>query len=193
MANEPGAARIRYSELRGESVESVRGLCERLMKFQADRARVRQDVLASMNFDNRFLPDFRASPRKKVVVACEGESPVGFSFVTVTRLSSASIAALPDWACDLGGNGFYPADYATPRNVGTFKLLFVDPSYRGMDIGRQLADRSMEWLRSHDDVSDLWVYVANGNESVGRFYESYGFDFSHEVFGGFVLAYVQRA
>jgi hypothetical protein len=50
----------------------------------------------------------------------------------------------------------------------------------------------MGWLKSQKDVEDLWVFVANGNESVGKLYETIGFQFSHSVFDGFILAYSQK-
>lgn len=50
----------------------------------------------------------------------------------------------------------------------------------------------MAWLNSHEDVDDLWVYVANGNEIVGKLYEKYGFRLSHSVYDGFIYAYCQK-
>lgn len=183
---------IVYRELASENIEVVRDMCERLMKFQADKAQIRTDVLASMNFENRFVPDFNAAFRKKVIVAYNGDTPAGFAFTTITDLTQSTINALPVWASDLGGIGFYPEDYEAPKRIGTFKLLFVDSAYRGLDIGKHLSDLSMDWLKSNDDVDDLWVFVANGNEQVGRFYEKYGFKFSHAVFNGFIGAYRQK-
>ncbi|WP_041865999.1 hypothetical protein [Sediminispirochaeta smaragdinae] len=34
--------------------------------------------------------------------------------------------------------------------------------------------------------------TANGNESVGTFYEKIGFTFSHSVFDGFIQAYTEK-
>jgi len=55
-----------------------------------------------------------------------------------------------------------------------------------------LSNMTMDWLNSHEDVDDLWVYVANGNEIVGKLYEKYGFSLSHSVFNGFINAYCQK-
>jgi len=32
--------------------------------------------------------------------------------------------------------GFYPEKYDVPRKIGTFKLLFVIPEYRGYTINK---------------------------------------------------------
>lgn len=184
--------KIEYRELGSADIEAVRGMCESLMKFQAEKAKVRQGVLANMNFENRFLPDYDAALRKSVIVAYDGDIPAGFSFSTITDVTELNIKVRPTWSSDLDGNGFYPEDYVVPKRIGTFKLLFVDTSYRGLDIGRHLSERSMNWLKSSDDVEELWVFVANGNEQVGSFYEKYGFKLSHSVFNGFIYAYHQK-
>lgn len=184
--------KIEYRELGSADLETVRSLCESLMKFQAEKAKFRQDVLANMNFENRFLPDYGAALRKKVIAAYDGDICAGFSFATITDVTELNIKARPTWASELGGNGFYPEDYLVPKRIGTFKLLFVNSSYRGLDIGKHLSERSMNWLKSSNDVEDLWVFVANGNEEVGKFYKKYGFTFSHSVFNGFIDAYHQK-
>lgn len=184
---------ITYKEIEANEIASVKGLCDSLMEFQAEMGEIRTDILAAMNFENRFVPDYHGALRKNVTVALDDGVPVGFSFAAINDVTDEDVHSLPVWAGEMGGNGFYPEDYAVPKRVGTFKLLFVDPAYRGLDIGKHLSDKSMHWLRSHDDVDDLWVYVANGNERVGAFYEAYGFKFSHSVFNGFIRAYSQGA
>lgn len=184
---------IVYKDFENGSIDSLEELCNSLMKFQAKHAKIRPDIMASMNFQNRLLPDYHNTKRKYIAVAYDGEKAVGFAFASVSTVSKESINAKPGWADELEGLGFYPADYDVPKNIGTYKLLFVDSDYRGLNIGGQLSDMVMEWLNSHDDVEDLWVFVANGNEKVGRFYEKYGFNFSHNVFNGFIEAYCQKA
>jgi len=102
------------------------------------------------------------------------------------------ITRKPIWAEDIDGAGFFPEDYNVPTTIGTYKLLYVDSNYRGSGIGGDLSKMIMKWLNSHDDVEDLWVFVANGNEAVGKFYEKYGFNHSHTVFNGFIEAYTQK-
>lgn len=183
---------IEYKLLENDDIYMLENMCNKLMKFQTDQASIGKDIMASMNFNNRLLADYQNASCKFVVIAHDGYDAVGFSFATVTEVTEDILQLKPAWASDLDGIGFYPSDYNVPRRIGTFKLLYVDNNYRGNDIGRGLADRTMEWLKSQPDVDDLWVFVANGNEHVGKFYEKYGFRHSHSVFNGFIHAYVNH-
>lgn len=182
---------ITYKHFEQGSIDNLKALCNGLMAFQAEHAVIRPDVMASMNFDNRLVPDYENADRKFMVVAYDGETPVGFAFATVSTISEAHISAKPPWAESIDGIGFYPTDYPVPNTIGTFKLLFVNPDYRGLSIGITLSAFIMDWLKSHEDVHALWVFVANGNEQVAKLYEKLGFVHSHSVFGGFIEAYQQ--
>lgn len=183
---------IEYREPGADNIDSVREMCNKLMQYQAQIARQRQDVLNSMSFENRFVPDYQSALRTSVIVAYEDKVPAGFSFATVTDITESNVNARPPWASKLGGLGFYPEQYAVPKRIGTFKLLYVDPNYRGLNIGFELSRLTMNWLCSNHDVEALWVFVANGNEQVGKFYEKLHFTFSHRVFDGFIYAYHQK-
>lgn len=182
---------ITYQQFESGDITFLKGLCDALMQFQGEQAKIKPEVMRSMNFENRLVPDFANAKRKHMVVAYDEDRPIGFAFGSVSTLGEEDLRAKPPWANDLGGLGFYPLNYSVPKTIGTFKLLFVDPAYRGKDIGLTLSEQLMEWLNSHEDVEDLWVFVANGNEIVGKFYEKLGFTYSHKVFGGFIEAYYQ--
>ena len=115
------------------------------------------------------------------------------AFALVGEVIEDDISKKPIWAEDIDGAGFFPEGYVVPATIGTYRLLYVDLNYRGLSIGRDLSKMIMKWLNSHDDVVDLWVFVANGNEEVAKFYEKYGFSHSHAVFNGFIEAYTQKA
>jgi len=180
---------INYKVVTTDNIDFLEGLCNQLMKFQADHARIRSDIMASMNYNNRLKPEYASILRKHLVVAYDGERAVGFAFATVGRVTEENLKGKPGWASELNGVGFYPENYEVPKTIGTFKLLYVDDAYRDLSIGRQLSHMIMTWLNSQEDIDDLWVYVANGNEMVGKFYERYGFRLSHSVFNGFIDAY----
>lgn len=180
---------IRYKEVTSENVDFLEGLCNELMAFQAEHAKLRRDVMASMTYRNRLKPEYAATPRKHMIMAYDGEKPIGFAYANVTVVDKESTEERPGWAMDLKGEGFYPSGYPVPKTVGTFKLLYVEDPYRNSHVGWELTRQAMDWLNRQEDAEDLWVYVANGNEAVGRFYERFGFAFSHFVFDGFVLAY----
>lgn len=184
--------KIIYKTFEQGDISNLKDLCNSLMQFQADHATILPEVMASMNFENRLVPDFNNTERKYMAVAYDGDHPVGFAFATVTDLSKEDMSGKPSWADSLTGTGFYPDNYEVPKTIGTYKLLYVDPSYRGLNIGGALSRYIMNWLTSHQDVEDLWVFVANGNEVVGKLYEKLGFHHSHRVWGGFIEAYKKK-
>jgi GNAT superfamily N-acetyltransferase len=183
---------ITYTDFESGDISFLADLCNALMSFQAKKAKIKPEVMSAMNFENRLIPDFQAAKRKYITVAWDQEKAVGFAFASVSDIDEKSLEEKPVWANDLHGTGFYPENYEVPQKIGTYKLLYVLPEYRGLHIGGTLSEKIMTWLKSHNDVEDLWVFVANGNESVGTFYEKIGFTFSHSVFDGFIQAYTEK-
>lgn len=183
---------IRYEVIHDEDIDFLEGLCNQLMNFQAGGATIHPEIMGSMNYHNRLKPDYAGTERKYLLVAYDAAQPVGFAFAAVGQLSEASLTGKPGWAKELDGVGFYPEGYALPKTIGTFKLLYVDEAYRGLAVGKTLTEMTMQWLCVNDDVEDLWVYVANGNERVGALYEKYGFAHSHSVYNGFIQAYCRK-
>ncbi|MCT4619090.1 MAG: GNAT family N-acetyltransferase [Marinisporobacter sp.] len=183
---------ITYESITYNNIDFLEGLCNQLMKFQADHATIRPDIMASMNYNNRLKPEYATTLEKRLIVAFDNERPVGFAFATVGSVTEKNMNKKPGWTAEFDGIGFYPENYKVPTTIGTFKLLYVENEYRKYRIGSQLSNMIMEWLHSHANVEDFWVYVANGNEIVGKFYEKYGFIFSHSVFNGFIHAYCQK-
>ncbi|WP_407728464.1 GNAT family N-acetyltransferase (plasmid) [Priestia megaterium] len=183
---------INYKIITTDNIDFLEELCNQLMRFQADHATIRPDIMASMNYNNRLKPEYANTLRKHMIVAYDEERPVGFAFATIENVTEENLKEKPGWAAELDGIGFYPENYEVPKTIGTFKILYVDDEYRNFSIGKQLSNMIMDWLNSHEDVDDLWVYVANGNEIVGKLYEKYGFRLSHSVFNGFINAYCQK-
>jgi len=178
---------IRYKEICTGDVSEVKDLCNALMAFQAKNATILPEVMGSMNFENRLLPEFQTIENKTMTIAYVNHIPVGFGFATCVSLSENDLKQKPTWADSLSGQGFYPKGYLG-RKIGTFKLLYVNPDYRGMKIGGNICNKIMTWLKSQKP-DDLWVFVANGNERVGKLYEKLGFNYSHSVYNGFIHAY----
>lgn len=182
---------ITYKEFKGKNIDFLKPLVNELMTFQTGCANVHPEIMASMNYDNRLKYQYKGSNNELMLVAYAYEKPIGFAYGAVSQVTLEHLYVKPEWAKELDGNGFYPNDYDVPKSIGTFKLLYVNENYRGLKIGKRLSNDLMIWLKS-SDVEDLWVYVANGNEKVGKFYENYGFNFSHSVYCGFIDAYKQE-
>lgn len=181
---------VDYQEFADGDVYKVKTLCDELMAFQTEQATIFPEIMGEMNFENRLLPDFQDIKDKKMVIAYVNDVPAGFGFATVTKLSEETIKQTPAWAEKLTGLGFYPQNYSG-RMIGTFKLLYVAPQFRGLQIGKNICHKIMAWLETKN-VDDLWVFVANGNENVGRLYETLGFQYSHSVYNDFIQAYRKK-
>lgn len=178
---------ITYKEFSKGNVYEVKDLCNALMEYQAKNATISPDIMASMNFKNRLLPEFENTKDKLMIIAYDNDIPVGFGFATFSKINESDITQKPAWTKSLKGEGFYPKGYLG-RDIGTFKLLYVNPKFRGLDIGKNICEKIMTWLKSKKS-DNLWVYVANGNEKVGKLYEKLGFKYSHSVYSGFIHAY----
>lgn len=188
----PNLHTIAYRELQNGELELCRGLCDALMAHQADKGIIHPEALRAMNFDNRLKPAFENAGEKQLIAAFDGDMPVGYIFSTAAWETEASKAARPDWAAGLSGvrdTGFYPDDLPMPRKIGCLSNLYVMPDYRGMHIAYTLCAKAMEWFRDAADVQTAFVYVSNGNDGVISLYRNLGFRYSHDVFGGFILAY----
>jgi ribosomal protein S18 acetylase RimI-like enzyme len=165
------------------------------MTYQADRGVLHPEALRAMNFDNRLKPSFEGAEEKQLVVAFDGSKPVGYVFSSAGLETEASKTARPVWAAGLSGihkTGFYPDWLPMPAKIGCLNNLYVLPEYRGCHIASALCDRAMRWLRSVPEIKYIFVYISNGNDSVIDFYKKFGFESSHDVFGGFIIAYYQR-
>ncbi|MFH1513708.1 MAG: GNAT family N-acetyltransferase [Bacillota bacterium] len=183
---------ITYREINDGRIEICRDLCNALMAHQADCGRIHPEALRAMNFDNRLKPSFEKAAEKQVVVAMDGELPVGYIFSTAAMETEASKSARPDWAKGLSGadgSGFYPDSLPMPQKIGCLHNLYVLPEYRGRHIAYTLCGKAMAWFRNTADTQTVFVYISNGNDGVISLYRNLGFRFSHEVFGGFILAY----
>lgn len=176
-------------------IEICRDLCEELMRHQASQAIIRTDVLQAMTFDNRLKPSFENAQNRKLVLAFDGEKPIGYAFAEVADITDDLKYYVPDWAKTIYENGhliFFPEEQELPTRLGTFNNLYIKPEYQGLKLGYQLSKKVMDWMKSMEGVTGIYVYVSNGNNEVVDFYERFGFEYSHQVLGGFITAYALK-
>ncbi|MBS7525658.1 GNAT family N-acetyltransferase [Fusibacter paucivorans] len=186
---------IVFKEITDGNVSSCRDLCNALMKHQADNGIIHAEVLQAMNFENRLKPSFEHSNEKQLIVAYDGEIPVGYVFSSAENETEEARTMIPSWATALSGAdkiGMYPDWLILPNKIGCLNNLYVMPAYRGRHIAAALCDQAMRWLTQLEAVAYLYVYISNGNDEVIDFYKQYGFAYSHDVFGGFIKAYYQK-
>jgi ribosomal protein S18 acetylase RimI-like enzyme len=68
----------------------------------------------------------------------------------------------------------YCVSSITAQCTGEIDSLFVEASCRGQGIGTELTQRALAWLAERGATSTT-IGVAEGNESVLRFYARFGF------------------
>ena len=186
---------LTFELVQGEGIEQCRALCDELMAYQKTKAHIAPEIFDLMNFDTRMKKSYLAAPQSHVVVAKADSVPVGYVFSTAERITPEDRDAFPAWApraphCI----GFYPDWVPLPQKLGCLSNLYVREAYRGQGLGCKLFDMGMAWLDSLPDVALTFVFISNGNGAALDFYLRHGFAYSHDVFGGFILAaYKQHA
>jgi diamine N-acetyltransferase len=68
----------------------------------------------------------------------------------------------------------YCVSSITTQHAGEIDSLYVEASCRGQGIGTELTERALAWLAERGATSTI-IGVAEGNESVLRFYARFGF------------------
>ncbi len=182
---------IEYRDLSNGPVEACRELSNALFAHQAEQGVVHKEILAGMNFDSRLKRSFDNTKDKYLLVAYDGEEPIGYVFNVVEDIDEAGKNARPPWADSIEGEnllGFFPEEMSVPARIGTLNNIYLKPEYRGRGVGKVLMESGMDWFKNYSDLDYIFVNISNGND-VAKLYESYGFKYSHPVFGGFIEAY----
>jgi GNAT superfamily N-acetyltransferase len=114
-------------------------------------------------------------------------------FCPKTTPSASRICATSSWPIrnpkrksTLNCDAFFDFDSVKGDDVGCLSQFYIRDGYRGKGIGSVLFEKSMKWLRSFKDVSDLFIFVSNGNDDALRFYLGKGFKVNHDILDGFI-------
>ena len=193
--------KITFNVIEDNNIEKCRDLCNELMAFQGSKAVKYLGVFERMSFETRMVPSYSSAVDKLVITAeCDGV-PIGYVFASVERLTQENIHVkkenLPPWAqesYDDDGEvvtGLYPL-WMEPQLVGHVNNLYVKDEFRGYGLGRQLVEKSMDWLRENPALEYMFVHVSNGNTAAEDFYKKLGFEYSHDVFKGFIIGYYMK-
>lgn len=175
--------------------EICRELSNALYQHQANMCQdpLYKKILGEMCYETRLGPSFAGAAEKLLLVAFDGEKPVGYLFADAGEVTEENRNMMPAWGKSIPGEakGFYPDWLETPVRIGSLNNLYVLPEYRGHGLGEELTRRGMEWLRALPGARYLFVDVSNGNNTAD-FYAKFGFRYSHDVLGGMIKAYYQE-
>lgn len=180
---------ITLETIKDGNIEECRTLCNELMAFQKSKATIHPEMFDYMNFDTRMKKSYDGALETQVVVVKDDSVPVGYIFSTIDEVGPEAKEVFPDWAPKTETTtGFYPDWLELPKKIGCLSNLYLRDEYRGMHLGSQLFNIAMDWLESFEDVDLTFVYISNGNDTAMKFYLDNGFNYSHEVYNGFIKA-----
>lgn len=184
--------KIMFKDIKGDNIEMFRELCNSLFQYQASVASIRPDILASMSFDTRMVPAYKNAKEKQLLVAYDGNQPIGFILSTASMVSKDARNGKPKWSVEFKEDeqqGFYSDSLVLPAKIGSLNLLYVKPEYRNRHIGAKLCEGALKWFCEVEGIEHVLVNVSNGNSKTEKFYEKFGLKFSHNVYGGFIKTY----
>ena len=81
---------------------------------------------------------------------------------------------------------FFDLDSVKNAEAGCLSQFYIKEGYRKTGIGSVLFEKSIDWLNSFESISDLFIFVSNGNDNALTFYRNKGFKISHPILDGFI-------
>lgn len=176
---------IQYEVLNLENLSAVEQLCNDLMHFQKSKAIIHPEWFDNMNYQTRLIPSVTGALENLIIVAKADNQIVGYAYSNVCKKTVYS-----GGFATLAPVDFFDFSTIKSDNVGCLSQFYLNQDYRGYHIGSELFDRSMVWLEGFKDISDLVIFVSNGNAQALDFYVKKGFIYSHDILDGFI--YVLR-
>ena len=132
-----------------EIIERIRDLWHELNTHHASVSKYFASHFNSFTFDTRI-----ASLKKK---AKDGEV---FLFIAVDKSSTKEIG--------------YCISSVDSQMQGEIDSIFIQPDYMSKGIARELLNHALEWFNANQ-VNDISIGVAYGNEETFKFYAKFGF------------------
>ncbi|OIK08431.1 GNAT family N-acetyltransferase [Bacillus sp. MUM 116] len=174
---------ILYENISEDKISCMKDLCNELMVFQKSKSYIHTELFDGMNFETRMLPSVKSAKANHFVIAKDGDEIVGYVY--------SNISAKETYSNDFAT--FFDLDSVKNDDVGCLSQFYLKEGYRNMGIGSVLFKKSMDWLHSFPSITDLFIFVSNGNENALKFYQSKGFKFSHQILDGFIIVLRNRA
>ncbi|MCM2532942.1 GNAT family N-acetyltransferase [Neobacillus pocheonensis] len=129
-----------------------------------------------MSFETRMIPSVKSANHNYIVVAKDDDEIVGYVYSNISSKETYSN----------GFATFFDLDSVKTDDVGCLSQFYIKEGYRSRGIGSVLFEKSMEWLSTFKSISDLFIFVSNGNDNALKFYQSKGFKISHQILDGFI-------
>ena len=173
---------IQYESITVDQIDCIKDLCNDLMAFQKSKATIHPEFFDNMRFETRMLPSFESSKENYMLIAKDDDQVIGYAYSTIAPKTNYS-GGFATLSCD----AFFDFDSVKGEDVGCLSQFYLKDGYRGTGVGSELFEKSMNWLRSFQDIQDIFIFVSNGNNHALDFYMNKGFKFSHEILEGFII------
>jgi GNAT superfamily N-acetyltransferase len=170
-----------YEVISEDNIIYIKDLCNELMAYQKSKAYIRPEFFDDMCFETRMIPSVKSAKANYIIVAKDDDEIVGYAYSTIAPKEIYS-----DDFATLKCHAFFDFNSVKSDDVGCLSQFYIKEDYRNAGIGTVLFKKSMDWLNSFKSISDLFIFVSNGNDNALEFYENKGFIISHQILDGFI-------
>ena len=167
---------IHYEIISDDSIICIKDLCNELMSYQKSKSYIHTELFDGMSFETRMIPSVRSANANYIMVAKDDDEIVAYVYSNISSKETYS----NEFAT------FFDLDSVENDEIGCLSQFYIKEGYRNIGIGTVLFKKSMEWLKSFTSISDLFVFVSNGNDNALKFYQDKGFKISHQILHGFI-------
>jgi GNAT superfamily N-acetyltransferase len=167
---------IHYEIISDENIHCIKDLCNELMSYQKSISYIHSELFDNMSFETRIIPSVKSASANYIMVAKDENEIVAYVYSNISSKETYS----NEFAT------FFNLDSVENDEVGCLSQFYIKEGYRNIGIGTVLFNKSMEWLNSFQSISDLFIFVSNGNDNALKFYQGKGFKISHQILDGFI-------
>lgn len=167
---------IHYEVISDDSIIYIKDLCNELMAYQKSKSYIHSELFDSMCFETRMIPSVKSAKANYIVVVKDDNEIVGYVYSNISSKETYSNQFAT----------FFDLDSVKNADVGCLSQFYIKEGYRNIGIGTVLFNKSMDWLNSFKSISDLFIFVSNGNDNALKFYQGKGFKISHQILDGFI-------
>lgn len=164
---------IHYEVVSEDNIICIKDLCNDLMAYQKSKAYIHPEWFDNMSYETRVLPSVKGAKANYIIVAKDENEIVGYAYSNISSKYTYS-----GGFATLEPVDFFDFDSVKTDDVGCLSQFFIKENYRNMG--------SMNWLSTFKPISDLFIFVSNGNDNALKFYIHKGFKISHQILDGFI-------
>lgn len=172
---------INYEIIQDSEIHRIKDLCNELMTYQKSKAEIHPEWFDNMNYESRLVPSVESAKENFLIIAKANNEIVGYAYSNICPKTTYS-----GGFATLKPVDFLDFNSVKGEDVGCLSQFYIKDDYRSKGIGSTLFDRSMDWLKSFEEIDDIFIFVSNGNDNALKFYQSKGFKISHDILEGFI-------